>query len=734
MAEQAAMLAAFTNLGQILQGIIDQTDGLVPAGPAETRGPPEDFIAAYSPKEIHDKEELRHKSQLLKQRVDFAPCAPPTAGSEPRRVSRLDTTAALKALPNDIIAFANGFAFDTTKCSAAKNIELFKLHFPGELFAMLVHGTYEDFVRRNSTWSKRLDHTVERAKTNTPHWSVGPHVWTHHGVEYRVSTAFVAELDRLMGDANGMRGNPWTGIHETDPNFGVNAPSREFQDFGCYDQNGPAVLTSSPQPIAHNTMSAFQSSLVGNTGYDPNRPLLCADNLASYRSDELVPYFKTGVRVKDIVVYEDDGTTISALKHVDDLYALLPTYVINDAALPPPCPCDDTGRPKLVHNAWGRFDDAANEFLLLEPHTMSRSKTVAAYWRRWHGKYPFRAQPPSYKQHNSEYRPDTVITRLEYDIFNIVIGTILKIFCEKKQVRTHDLDCIDAIRRLRNSPSYVKDIIDILMKEYPEDTTSIVSGYQRLFERVNEIFDGERMLPQYLINYLNEVNNAIERIGKPSDVFSSARMMDVFKKVFEDAYFPLHESQHNNSDYFRALNKLAQRFRRPENYSDEDHLKQIIAHGMERISAHLLNLSSEHNMQHSRPQALVFIEHGAPAVGEFAHFALEDDDDEHDAEEVHYQVDARQTIEQLIDAVPPSLLCEDAAFMMRAQTGRLANTAMARNAAARGGTTMRPPRGRGGAGRGGGAFGRGPARPVSNQRLAQRLSPYWTPTALAHPP
>ena len=48
-----------------------------------------------------------------------------------------------------------------------------------------------------------------------------------------------------------------------------------------------------------------------------------------------------------------------------------------------------------------------------------------------------------------------------------------------------DLDCIERIRKLKPSRSCTKDIMDELLREYPEDTTTIVSNYQRLFERAH---------------------------------------------------------------------------------------------------------------------------------------------------------------------------------------------------------------------------------------------------------
>lgn len=744
-----AMDAAFTQLGTVLDRIADR---LVqdPRPAFHTRFQNEaDFIPAHSKAEALIQEETRHKHQMQYQHVDWQMVTPkPTVASEPKRISNLTTVTALKSLPNSAITWCNENAFDISVCNAQKNIELWARQFPGEVIQMVMKGTYDDAVRGDSSYSRRYDHIVDITQRAEPDWSTGSERWTHHGIEYSVTRAFLAKLDLALKSPNGMRGSPWDSIHPRDAAYPVHAPSPEYNDLGCYDANGPAVIPDSPQQILHNPIEGFarlveslppyvrQHTTPDGTvvpevdGYNAAFGAFHPTNIRFYGLDTPVPYLRVGTVFRDIVTL-NDAMGITGLRPQHEIDALMPVYIINDPSLPPPCPCDSTGKPLITFEGTTPTQlDPFPDFLLLRKSNSVRKEGIAAWWKQWHEQHPYRAQPPVYVQYNSEYIPERAITRHEFNVFDLVLGTLLKTFAEKKKVRAYDLDCIERIRKLKPSRSYTKDIIDELLREYPEDTTTIVSNYQRLFERAHDVFDGERMLPHYLINYLNDINLAIEEIGKPSDVFTKARLYEVFKVAYEDAYIILSDTQRND-DFFRENNKLAKRMRRIDDYPATDRLCVIIRGGMEKIYQHLLELASEHGIHAERPAALTFIPHGSPAQAEYNHML-----DYEDHLRATYDASGDSKLEQLIQDLDIS---DEQAHLLRANAPqlrpdrpRLVGSGIAASARALGGTTDRPPRD---AARGRGGRGRGTGRGREGRGMAARArqEPYWGAPSIRHP-
>ena len=63
---------------------------------------------------------------------------------------------------------------------------------------------------------------------------------------------FLDNLDARFQDANGMRGGPWDSIHPKATTFPVSPVLSEYLDQGCYDRNGPVVISKSGQDILHN--------------------------------------------------------------------------------------------------------------------------------------------------------------------------------------------------------------------------------------------------------------------------------------------------------------------------------------------------------------------------------------------------------------------------------------------------------------------------------------------------
>jgi hypothetical protein len=235
--------AAFAQLGVILDRIADRLTPPPASGPTpRTRFQPEsDFIAAHTKAETLIIEETRHKHQLQYQHVHWTMTTPaPTAGSEPKRTSSLTTITALKSFPQSAVTWCNDNAFDISVCSAKKNIELWARQFPGEIVQMVMKGTYDDAVRGDSLYSRRYDHIVDTTQRAMADWSSGTERWTHHGIEYSVTRAFLARLGDALKDTNGMRGSPWDSIHPRDAAYPVHAPAPEYIDMACYDANGPA--------------------------------------------------------------------------------------------------------------------------------------------------------------------------------------------------------------------------------------------------------------------------------------------------------------------------------------------------------------------------------------------------------------------------------------------------------------------------------------------------------------
>jgi len=329
-----------------------------------------------------------------------------------------------------------------------------------------------------------------------------------------------------------------------------------------------------------------------------------------------------------------------------------------------------------------------SEFLLLSATTRSRNDNIKSWWKSWHDSHPYRSPPPSYVQYNPSYCPERAVTRHEFNVYDSVLSSLLRTFAEKKKVRTHDLDCIEQVRALKPSSSMTKDIIDILTRSYPEDHSTIVSNYKKLWLRVHELFDSERMLPQYVISYLREINTAIEEIGKPGDKFSKERELEVFCGVFDDAYYNLPESQ-STDEYFREMQKLAKRLRKPDIFPDSDRYKAVMLGGIDKINTFLVDLGAEHNMVAPRPPQLIFVRHGAPAQADYVKLT----------EEININTEADDSV-----ALPR----QDERVLLN----RLRSTPLAVAAAARGGvaTPGRAPR--------------PPARP----------NPYWTPApTVTHP-
>ena len=60
------------------------------------------------------------------------------------------------------------------------------------------------------------------------------------------------------------------------------------------------------------------------------------------------------------------------------------------------------------------------------------------WWTKWHERHPYEPAPPYYVQNNPEYRPETVITREEFNIYTQILGSMLVQFAEKKDVRAYD--------------------------------------------------------------------------------------------------------------------------------------------------------------------------------------------------------------------------------------------------------------------------------------------------------
>ena len=52
------------------------------------------------------------------------------------------------------------------------------------------------------------------------------------------------------------------------------------------------------------------------------------------------------------------------------------------------------------------------------------------------------------------YRPETVITREEFNIYTQILGSMLVQFAEKKDVRAYDLDVIEELRNLKEGAAY----------------------------------------------------------------------------------------------------------------------------------------------------------------------------------------------------------------------------------------------------------------------------------------
>ena len=105
---------------------------------------------------------------------------------------------------------------------------------------------------------------------------------------------------------------------------------------------------------------------------------------------------------------------------VESLYDLLPIYIINSPSSPPPCPCDTQGAPLIL------FGQAKNSMMMDVEHEYAiaadyhqdarfRSEVIKTWWTRWHDTHPYEPAPPHYVQINPEYRPETVITREEFN-------------------------------------------------------------------------------------------------------------------------------------------------------------------------------------------------------------------------------------------------------------------------------------------------------------------------------
>ena len=476
--------AAFAQLGVVLTGILDRLgqDSHRPELRVRFQSGDE-FIPSHSKADALTLEETRHKHQGQYQFVHWSIRSPPPSDpSEPKRLSSLTTHGALKSLPMSAIVWCNENCFDISVCNAKKNIELFARQFPGEVIQMLMKGTYDDAVRGDSLYSRRLDHVIDLVQRAEPDWSTGTERWTHHGIEYTVTRAFLTKLDDALKSPNGMRGSPWSSIHPNDSAYPVHAPSPEYNDLGCYDANGPAVISSSPQPIAHNTMSEFTRATEMLPRYAPERTapdgthvnatpgiaqnlsVFHSFNMSFYTLTDPAPYFRVGTSLGDISVLFPDGR-FSSLRPDDELKSLMPTYIVDDPARPPPCPCDESGKPFIIFDGTSFEQTESNpDFLLLRAGS-ARKDAFAAWWKHWHDRHPYRALPPVYVQYNPEYMPERTITRHEFNVFDLVIGTLLKTFAEKKKVRAYDLDCIERIRKFRPSKSYTKDIIDELLRE-----------------------------------------------------------------------------------------------------------------------------------------------------------------------------------------------------------------------------------------------------------------------------
>lgn len=673
-----------------------------------------DFRPAHSRAEQQLLDETRHKHQSQLQRVDPVEAAThPSVATEPQRLSNLTVATAQKQIPVSAITFCNENAFDVSLCNAQNLIDQFKLQFPGDIIHLLFKGSYDDAARGDGSYSRRRDHIVELAQRNTPNWDSGTLKWAHHGIEYTVSRAFLNELKRLLSDNNGMRGSPWASIHPNDANFPVSEPSGQFNDLGCYDQNGPSVIGFSKQTLAHNPPGEFFAVVAGIAAIDPTVSILNSVNIRHLPRDLLVPYFFVNTAVEDLIQMNALNVFSNVLAP-NELLSRVPIYIVNDPSNPPPCPCDLNGRPLALfnmspHGLQRTVVDAPgvpdSDFLLLSGNPRSRNQYIKAWWKTWHDEHPYRPPPPVYAQYNPSFCPERAITRHEFNVFDSVVATMLVTFAEKKKVRSHDLDCIEEIRALKPSSSMTKDIADILLKHFPEDHSTIVTGYRKLFERVFDKFDGERMLPQYLISYLHEINSAIQEIGKPDDVFSKARELEVFTSVFDDAYYSIPESVAND-EYFRELQKLAKRLRKPESFPDSDRYKVIALGGIDKINMFLIELGAEHNMSAPRPPQLVFIRHGAPAQAEYV-AAIEE---------------LRATGD---DDLAPQLPSSDERLLLQ----RLRSTPMGVAAARAGGVPV-PRLGAAAPTRNAGPGRRQPARPPSRQRPA----PYWSGApAVSHP-
>ena len=265
-----------------------------------------------------------------------------------------------RTIPASALTFVNTNSFNIENMNAENNLKSFMRQVPGKIIQMVRMGTYDDAVRNDHSYSDRLDHIIALSQREVVDWDTGTIPWTRNGVTHKVTRTFLDNLNARFEDANGMRGGPWESIHPKATTFPVSPVLSEYLDQGCYDRNGPVVISKSGQDILHNDNLEQFIRAIENLAAPNTLPTKCIyhnEVLAALVTENMgdlpVPYFKQGTTVKtlhDLIGLAPQDLLIKPSNNptLQELYELLPIYIVDSSTNPPPCPCDAQGAPLIL--------------------------------------------------------------------------------------------------------------------------------------------------------------------------------------------------------------------------------------------------------------------------------------------------------------------------------------------------------------------------------------------------
>ena len=302
--------------------------------------PPDDYVPPLSTAEVYQAELTRHKNQLAQQRVQFSPPAHDAAkpaAQEPQRSTNITMASVTRTIPNSALTYVNTNSFNIENMNAENNLKSFMRQMPGKIIHMVRTGTYDDAVRNDHSYSDRFDHIVALSQRDVVDWNTGDVPWTRNGVTHKVTRTFLDKLDERFQDQNGMRGGPWDSIHPRAATYPVSPVLPEYIDLGCYDRNGPVVISQSKQDVLHNDNLEQYIRAIENLAAPNTLPTKCIyhhEVIAALMTENMpdlpVPYFKVGTTVKslhDLIGRTPSQSLLAKASNdptVEALYDLLP--------------------------------------------------------------------------------------------------------------------------------------------------------------------------------------------------------------------------------------------------------------------------------------------------------------------------------------------------------------------------------------------------------------------------